>query len=564
MSENLLLPQFKARVACNSTTRDGFEVQNLISASVPSYMSGGTKPFMTESFVRPPVNVTFSFPFNVELEKIVLNPAVGSQKSFGFEIYTCTGAVLDGWLVTQGPHNAACKDKFMASNSKTVPDVFSCIGRALDREANIFQFNNSSFRQRRPFMDLSGLPGHTIFDGQKLCKTPFRPRQSQNLNNVSHLIIRITRTSSGICCLKWLEIWGQPSLSCTSALVQNVMQIRRTLAEKSRHMDSQNPAVPTAKVQGNPHDGVEEAVSLEIPRDFIDPITQEIMQQPVLLPSGQSVDQSTLEKFESSEAKWGRGPSDPFTGLSFTDEHKAIPNSSLKVRIDQFVLRHGTDLNISGRRLGGNEYPFRAGNQQVESTLVQKYARGSSKNDSEKSDKLDHKRKASWYENDSEMKRTKGDEDNVPSSSRRAMLEYPFVQRMNVRRSESSSESVSVPQHHSTRDHKESLKTSLQAAISGTLSHLPKYRRYTPTSTQVVKHSSSSSEVEGCSSEVTNIGSGCCACHAALQMSNDNIYRLSCNHVICRGCIVKIENADISCDTCNQKTARADVTRVHL
>lgn len=76
---------------------------------------------------------------------------------------------------------------------------------------------------------------------------------------------------------------------------------------------------------------------LEIPEEFLDPITLEIMQLPVILPSGKIVDQSTLEYYEKNEALWGRKLSDPFTGVSFTATNKPIFSAFIKAKIDKFL-----------------------------------------------------------------------------------------------------------------------------------------------------------------------------------------------------------------------------------
>lgn len=67
---------------------------------------------------------------------------------------------------------------------------------------------------------------------------------------------------------------------------------------------------------------------------------------PMLLPSGVSVDNSTLEEHQKREATWGRAPNDPFTGVPFTPSSQPLPNPQLKCRIDQFLLQRG----MMGRR----------------------------------------------------------------------------------------------------------------------------------------------------------------------------------------------------------------------
>ena len=48
------------------------------------------------------------------------------------------------------------------------------------------------------------------------------------------------------------------------------------------------------------------------------------MDVPMLLPCGQYVDRSSLDNYNQIEAKWGRKPNDPFTGLGFSETKKAI------------------------------------------------------------------------------------------------------------------------------------------------------------------------------------------------------------------------------------------------
>lgn len=81
--------------------------------------------------------------------------------------------------------------------------------------------------------------------------------------------------------------------------------------------------------------------NISIPEEFIDPITQEVMMLPMLLPSGVSVDSATLEEYQKREATWGRPPNDPFTGVPFTSTSQPVPNPQLKSRIDHFTLQKG-------------------------------------------------------------------------------------------------------------------------------------------------------------------------------------------------------------------------------
>ena len=59
-------------------------------------------------------------------------------------------------------------------------------------------------------------------------------------------------------------------------------------------------------------------IEQHVPPEFLDKITYDVMQVPMLLPSGHCVDRSTLEKLSNSDILYGRPPTDPFTGTQMT------------------------------------------------------------------------------------------------------------------------------------------------------------------------------------------------------------------------------------------------------
>lgn len=86
------------------------------------------------------------------------------------------------------------------------------------------------------------------------------------------------------------------------------------------------------------------------------------MTLPMLLPSGVSVDATTLEEYQKREASWGRPPNDPFTGVSFTATCQPLPNPQLKSRIDHFLLQNGAmgrNGTLGRRERGENPHASR-------------------------------------------------------------------------------------------------------------------------------------------------------------------------------------------------------------
>merc|ERR1711874_110249 len=97
-----------------------------------------------------------------------------------------------------------------------------------------------------------------------------------------------------------------------------------------------------------------EKKKVEIPQEFLDEITQELMTIPMTLPSGKTVDKTTVERCEEGQAMWGGQPRDPFTGRLFTDTVKPVFSAGLKSRIDRFIVenRDISEVNSVGRTLG--------------------------------------------------------------------------------------------------------------------------------------------------------------------------------------------------------------------
>ncbi|CAH2001807.1 unnamed protein product [Acanthoscelides obtectus] len=81
-----------------------------------------------------------------------------------------------------------------------------------------------------------------------------------------------------------------------------------------------------------------------------------MMTIPMTLPSGKTVDLTTLEKHTESEISLGRKPCDPFTGLKFDKYKKPVLNPGLKTRIDMFLLQnsHKREFFKLYRTVGGN------------------------------------------------------------------------------------------------------------------------------------------------------------------------------------------------------------------
>lgn len=99
--------------------------------------------------------------------------------------------------------------------------------------------------------------------------------------------------------------------------------------------------VPYA-VAGSPHPPPPKPfpATEDIDASFVDPITLDIMTDPVILPSGHVIDRSTLHRHLENS------PTNPFTGLGM-HARDAISNTSLKLRLDAHHLSHPSPLPLA-------------------------------------------------------------------------------------------------------------------------------------------------------------------------------------------------------------------------
>ncbi|XP_014216544.1 RING finger protein 37 [Copidosoma floridanum] len=289
-------------VTCSAVSTEGYEVTNLTS-------NDSEKGFLAYSCIRPPITIDFNFICNIKLSHVLVWPQVGAQKSSGFKL------------------------SVKSADASNQPFVDVSTGFLQKQESGIFFFRK----------DISHYA-----EVQK--PSTFAERYIKSLavtNYVSTLRLSILKTDNSVPAVSKIEIWGLVSPKCPRDVVMNVMAL---LANKNKPIDSTKifKSTPTTKICDKDQDKKCEQLdkNLEVPEDFLDPITLDIMTQPVILPSGKIIDQKTLEKHGHNEAVWGRPVSDPFTGIPFSDVRKPIAAFPLKERIDKFLLENSNTEEV--------------------------------------------------------------------------------------------------------------------------------------------------------------------------------------------------------------------------
>ncbi|XP_063313670.1 RING finger protein 37 [Pelobates fuscus] len=524
---NVCLPQFKPRIVCSKISADGYEVDNLISEDLAKRNRG----FRCEYFIKPPLHIIIYFPFNVDICRINIDTSSGGHHNFsGMDIYTSASAMGD---------QLQNKDDFLM------------VGKVLLKNQSKVTFNNRGFKPRRPFHQTDYVMSYHGSSCQDLwSKGPY------SLSSIAQLKICITHVGGGaLCALKRVEVWGQPSKTCPKEVVEGVYQV--ACLSLPNGFGQQNPSSPMESNHisyinsENAQHGLGDLANIlrDVPEEFLDPITLEIMTLPMLLPSGKVIDQSTLDKCNQSEASWGRMPSDPFTGVPYSQQSQPVYHPTLKVRIDYFLLQHSIPgSNILGRKQSGAVV---APSSVALSSM---------------------KRKVEFMED------CDNNEDNVQTYFSAVSGLNAYTSDFNTKKMKTDNEchssqmdcSASIPDSLS---HEQKLAQSLDLALSATLGSMPSYTaRFTKgqqegipvesavnmpwNSSSVIPEQNRSALIQGCAS---------CLRTFSLYCKTEPIYQLSCGHLMCRPCLSeKQKSHTIVCMNCNRSVATRDVLRVHL
>lgn len=311
MAVNFCHERLGTRILCSQVSTDNYSVENLISEDLVSKNRG----FLADSFVRPPVDIIVQFPCPIKMCCVSVNTKVGSQQSTGCEIFIQSeesggyDAFNYGTFIHVGKYYLDCDKKgiFFASALHSP----SCKSTPIENFAR---------------QEISG-------------------RMSKALSSVWSLRIRIIKTSaSSVPAIGGLAVWGYVDHSCPAPLARIVLHKWYNL-NQSTTIQSYNTLTVIDEREISPNTETVQIAStapeddFEIPEEFLDGLTCDIMAMPVRLPSGNVVDERTLERFAKQEACWGRPPSDPFTAQPITASHRPVYDTALKARIDSFLLK---------------------------------------------------------------------------------------------------------------------------------------------------------------------------------------------------------------------------------
>lgn len=486
---NFCDPRLRPEIKCSTISTEGYEVTNLIGVA--------NKGFLAYSCMKPPVDIDITFLCNIRINHILIWPSVGSQKSSGFQLYgSNTNDFNTPYTLLSTGFLSPSDDGLLFYPSEVDPAKISVPPNFLKRYIKI---------------------------------------SLRHLTMYTHVLrITICKTEKSVPALGKIEVWGTVSPRCGKDVVASV----HTLWTKP-------PAVltlpitecKTATTSANTTDNrQEDKGKFQVPESFLDPITWELMTQPITLPSGNVIDQTTLEKHEQNEAIWGRPLSDPFTGITFNEHRKPIMATALKSRIDKFLLDHSNLNEIKNipRVLGRNLTSAIAGDRRI--IEIPKCVLNKNLKRTVKDAKLDA------------CKQTMG---NYLQQTKRYCHQLPAIvgsrstanaRSKQVIKISNSSKLVHDKSHNHNKDDKPErlivtdVDTFLDCNVKTLLSN--------------IKHFSAPERVE---LHNTSIDCKCC--------NNSILYKLPCKHVICRKVLLSIENNQ--CKYCGLFYKLSDIERIH-
>ncbi|XP_058245445.1 RING finger protein 37 [Hemibagrus wyckioides] len=555
MVVNLCLPHFRTSAHCSKLCADGCDVSNLLSGD-PAALRRGCR---LEYFLRPPLHVTLHFQVKVELYRVDVELFPSGNASRRLEVLTCSEVQ---------PANTPENDQERGQ--------FKLVGRCELREEVLTCFKHTNFKPRAPFPENPpDPPAHAR--QQELWSRGF-----QSLSSVAQLRISIPYVgASSVIGIKSLAVWGVPARCCSFSELEQFQKAHyNSLQRKISNFSIHSPASTSAK----PHRSDSTTSETTIPEEFLDPLTQELMVLPMILPSGMVVDNSTLEEYVKREAVWGRMPNDPFTGVPFTKDSKPLPNPLLKSRIDSLLLQTGHTGIRSKNSLLNKPRPSRlicASVSQPDLTVQSSQAETQTQQPysvcTERTEMLPkhtiHEEKNHSRLNKDQSRTFEDRQELIQESTSGTSIRRKKLGQSKKRNTQSSSSSaseqmlgnflspmakmprtdVSIDLPTETNSHEERLSQSLDQALNSALHGLPTY----------TSQSNLEPDTTGGQGRC-----GSCACSLTIYSPSSVAYSLPCGHLLCRQCLQhedtsRSQRLPITCPTCQAHALSSTIIRVH-
>lgn len=391
---NLCTQPFIARAESSCVEADEHSINNLYSLDPAATKKG----FRVERFIRPPMHLTFSFKVPVKVVWVVVSPelsegerckiqvAVGPATgiSTSLALKHCGQFVLDscqGPLVLQHRCYPGSEVPGMVLGSQLLPTLnqpqhqlsrhslrsFPCLSHSTSIVVSLLHWTGhraASLASVEVWGSVS--PSATInqLSLYETCKQALQKAVIERRQQLTSPLLYQTscaRSSScvssglqlGPSCVSASELHGEVNKhhgpnSLTPVVTGACHKVDPTHQCCYPNQLGSSTAATTASTSKS--DSLAQYDSIQ--PHFLDELTLEIMSIPMLLPSGHMVDRSTLDKTQEADLAYGRSPTDPFTGVPFSNRQQPKFCPHLKTQIDQFLSDHEATDNGRGHTVG--------------------------------------------------------------------------------------------------------------------------------------------------------------------------------------------------------------------
>ena len=315
---------------------DNHPPSNLVATKQAQRSAG----YRAEHFIRPPVKLSLQFAVPVNIHSVCVQLNQLSMHSTTAELYIpradrqvkiCGEIILKGSTLIQLINPSLSLDDSITGQT--------ALGSFLPLEKEERKLNNSRTLNGANSLELR------IVHSSSYHAPAVKAFEVWGLFDTRHNGNELQRYRTVIMSWKHLsEARREPLIP--SVFLPEASSENRSTYESTHHRSTSDPSTNLLT------DNSGQSSSGHISDSFLDEITYEVMQVPMLLPSGHYVDQTTIDKFSSTENSWGRPSADPFTGVPFTSATKPKFCAHLKIQIDEFLTKNNQQYISAGRTVG--------------------------------------------------------------------------------------------------------------------------------------------------------------------------------------------------------------------
>lgn len=299
-------------MSCSCVMFENHDVTNLVSADPQTRLRG----FRVERYVRGPMTVKINFEelakkTRYTLEAVIIRGALRDNSSMVVDVF----AEDYSWEKFLGRCDLGGSVSAISNSiSVLVRNYDSCLYQ-LSSEVKASYISEALKKRLKPKPHVAHM-----HNSRFLLQT-----------QIKFLSFKIIRVKGGISAgFKWLEIWMNCDRSPYLEMPRKLPCICYS-ADKLIDTEIQNHILTVNT------DSEQRILPEDIPSQFLDSITFELMTEPIALPSGKYVDIQTVNKLYKCEEEESKVIIDPFSGLALGNDYKPVVDVLLRDRIRDFV-----------------------------------------------------------------------------------------------------------------------------------------------------------------------------------------------------------------------------------